>query len=153
MKKADTLSALAAQCGIDPTGLEAEAERFNRFCRAGRDEDFNRGGRAFDRSHGDPTVSPNPCLGEIKRRPFYAVAIYPGDVAGGVVADAHARVLRGDGTPIPGLYACGNASAPVFGRNYPGAGASIAASFTFGYVAASHCAEGLTEEFAIYQAL
>ena len=70
------------------------------------------------------------------------LAIYPGDVgtAGGVVADEHARVLRADGSPIPGLYACGNASAPVFGRCYPGAGASIAASFTFGFIAARHCA-------------
>jgi 3-oxosteroid 1-dehydrogenase len=142
MKKAGTLRDLAAQCGIDPAGLEAEAERFNRFCRQGRDEDYNRGDRAFDRSHGDPTVEPNPCLGAIEQGPFYAVAIYPGDVgtAGGIVADAHARVIREDGTPIPGLYACGNVSAPVFGRNYPGAGASIAASFTFGYVAARHCA-------------
>jgi len=28
----------------------------------------------------------------------------------------------------------------VFGRCYPGAGASIAAAFTFGYVAAHHAA-------------
>lgn len=142
MKQADTLADLAAQCRIDPAGLEAEVARFNRFCAEGRDPDYNRGGRAFDRSHGDPTVKPNPCLGAIEQGPYHAVAIYPGDVgtAGGVVTDAEARVVREDGTPIPGLYACGNAAAPVFGRHYPGAGASIAASFTFGYIAARHCA-------------
>ena len=68
--------------------------------------------------------------------------MYPGDVgtAGGVITDQHSRVLRDDGTPIAGLYAIGNSAAPVFGRTYPGAGASIGASFTFGYIAARHCA-------------
>ncbi|CAN7442966.1 FAD-binding protein [Phenylobacterium sp. LjRoot225] len=142
MKKADTLDELAQLCGVDPAGLKAEAQRFSGFARTGVDLDYNRGGRAFDRSHGDPTVKPNPCLGAIEQGPFYAVAIYPGDVgtAGGVITDEHARVLRKDGSAIPGLYACGNFTAPVFGRTYPGAGASIAASFTFGYIAARHCA-------------
>lgn len=142
MKKADTLVELAAQCGIDAAGLDTEVARFNGFCATGKDLDYNRGARAFDRAHGDHTVKPNPCLGAIVQGPFYAVAIYPHDVgtAGGVVADEYARVLRKDGTPIDGLYAFGNVSAPVFGRAYPGAGASIAASFTFGYVAARHCA-------------
>lgn len=143
MKKADTLEELAALCGIDAAGLTDEARKFNSYVDAGVDGDFNRGGRAFDRAHGDHTYKKNPCLGKIEQGPFYAVAIYPHDVgtAGGVVADEHARVLRKDGTVIDGLYAFGNVSAPVFGRFYPGAGASIAASFTFGYVAAQHCAQ------------
>ncbi len=142
MKKADSLDELARLCGIDAAGLKAETGRFNEFCKTGKDLDYKRGGRAFDRSHGDPTVKPNPCLGAIEQGPFYATAIYPGDVgtAGGVITDEHARVVREDGSPIEGLYACGNVTAPVFGRNYPGAGASIAASFTFGYIAARHCA-------------
>ncbi len=142
MKKADTLEGLAAICGIDPAGLNAEVERFNGFCKTGVDEDFNRGGRVFDRSHGDPTVRPNPSLGAIEEGPFYAVAMYPGDVgtAGGVVADEYARVLKEDGSVIPGLYAVGNSTASVFGRCYPAAGASIGASFTFGFIAAHHSA-------------
>ena len=142
MKKAATLDELAARCGIDAQGLSAEIARFNGFCRSGVDADFGRGSRAFDRSHGDPTVTPNPNLGAIEQGPFYAVAIYPGDVgtAGGVVADEYARVLKEDGMPIPGLYAVGNSTASVFGRCYPAAGASIGAAFTFGYVAAHHAA-------------
>ncbi|HEY6870252.1 MAG TPA: FAD-binding protein [Novosphingobium sp.] len=140
MKKADTLEAIAVQCGIDPAGLKAEVDRFNRFCDTGVDEDFGRGGRRFDNLHGDPTVKPNPNLGKIEQGPFYAVAIYPGDVgtAGGVVTDEYARVLKDDGSVIPGLYATGNSTASVFGRCYPAAGASIGASFTFGFVAAHH---------------
>jgi 3-oxosteroid 1-dehydrogenase len=142
MIKADTLDELALRCGIDWNGLQAEVERFNGFCRTGRDEDFQRGGRAFDRYHGDPTVKPNPNLGAIEKGPFYAVRIYPGDVgtSGGVVTDEFARVLRADGSPIPGLYATGNSTASVVGRCYPGAGASIAASFVFAYLAARHAA-------------
>lgn len=140
MKKAATLDALAAACGIDAAGLHDEVGRYNGFCRAGVDEDFGRGGRAFDRAHGDPSVAPNPNMGPIEDAPFYAVAMYPADVgtAGGVVTDRYARVVRTDGGVIDGLYAIGNSAAPVFGRSYPGAGASIAASFTFGYVAALH---------------
>jgi 3-oxosteroid 1-dehydrogenase len=140
MKKADSLSELAGMCGIDPTGLATEVARFNEFCRQGVDLDFNRGGRAFDRAHGDPTQKPNPNLGPIAHGPFFAVPMFPGDVgtAGGVVTDEYARVVRADNTVIPGLYATGNATASIFGRVYPGAGASIAASYTFGYIAAHH---------------
>ena len=140
MKRADTLDALAELCGIDAAGLQAEVERYNGFCATGIDEDYGRGSRAFDRAHGDPTVKPNPNMGAIEQGPFYACAIYPGDVgtAGGVVTDEYARVVKDDGSIIPGLYAIGNSTASVYGRCYPGAGASIGASFTFGWVAAHH---------------
>jgi len=140
LKQADTLDELARMCGIDSAGLIAEVARFNGFCATGVDLDYGRGSRAFDRSHGDPTVKPNPNLGPIEQGPFYAAAAFPGDVgtAGGVVADEYARVLRSNGEIIPGLYAIGNSTASVFGHCYPGAGASIGASFTFGFVAAHH---------------
>ncbi len=140
MKKADTLGGLAAECGINAAGLAKTVERWNGFCRSGVDADFNRGGRCFDRAHGDPTVRPNPNLGPISTPPFFAVPMVPSDVgtAGGLVTDAFARVLRGDGRPIEGLYATGNTTASVMGRTYPGAGASIAASFTFAWIAAYH---------------
>ena len=62
----------------------------------------------------------------------------PGDLGtkGGLRTDARARVLRSDGTVIAGLYAAGNASAPVMGRSYAGAGATIGPAMTFGYLAA-----------------
>jgi 3-oxosteroid 1-dehydrogenase len=142
MKKADTLEKLAFACGIDPAGLAAEVVRYNGFCETGVDLDFGSGSRVFDRAHGDPTVRPNPNLGAIKEGPFYAVAMYPGDVgtAGGVVTDEYARVRRSDGSLIPGLYAVGNSTASPFGRCYPGAGASIAPAFAFGFIAAHHSA-------------
>lgn len=140
LKRADTLEALAGLCGIDPGGLVAEIARFNRFAESGVDEDFQRGASAFGRHMGDPTNKPNPSLGKIEEGPFYAVTIWPMDVgtSGGLVTDEHARVLRPDGSAIRGLYATGNATAPVVGACYPGAGASIGAGIAFGYVAARH---------------
>lgn len=138
MIKANTLEELALKCGIEPTGLRNTIDRFNAFCRNGRDEDFGRGDQAFDRTHGDPTVRPNPNLGTIETGPFYAVRIHPGDVGtvGGLVTDPDALVLRKDGTPLHGLYAIGNTAASVFGAGYPGGGTSIGGSFIFGYRAA-----------------
>jgi 3-oxosteroid 1-dehydrogenase len=140
MIKAGSIAELAAKCGIDAAGLQETVTRFNGFCETGVDSDYGRGSRAFDRCHGDPTIKPNPNLGPIEQAPFYAVRMYPGDVgtAGGLVTDEYARVLKEDGSLIPGLYATGNCTASVVGRCYPGAGSSIGASFVFGYIAALH---------------
>jgi 3-oxosteroid 1-dehydrogenase len=62
---------------------------------------------------------------------------------GGVVTDQHARVLREDGSAIPGLYATGVTTASVMGRTYPGAGSSNGPNFTWGFVAANHAATAL----------
>jgi 3-oxosteroid 1-dehydrogenase len=50
-------------------------------------------------------------------------------------------VLTDDGRPIPGLYAAGNSTAPVYGPFYTGAGCSIGASFVGGYLAALDAAD------------
>jgi 3-oxosteroid 1-dehydrogenase len=141
LKKARSIGDLAVQCGIDPEMLKATVERFNGFARTGVDEDFQRGGRAYDHYlSGDVSVRPNPNLGAIDKPPFYAVQIYPGDVGtfGGLVTDEHGRVVKADGSVIPGLYATGNSTASVMGRSYPGAGASIGASLAFAWNASRH---------------
>lgn len=142
MKRADTLEDLARQCGIDAGGLLKTVERFNGFAETGVDEDFHRGEGDHEKYYGDITHTPNPCLGPVAKPPFYAVALYPGDIgtSGGLLTDECARVLDTDGDPIEGLYATGNCTASVMGRKYLGAGASIAASAVFGYVAANHAA-------------
>ena len=143
MIRADSIGDLARQCQIDPAQLRTSLDRFNCFAKSGVDHDFHRGGRHFDRFHGDPTVKPNPNLGAIEKPPFFAVRIYPGDVGtyGGLVTDEHARVLREDGSVIEGLYATGNSAASVTGRSYIGAGASIGPTFVFGYRAAIHACQ------------
>ena len=138
--RAASLEQLAHTCGIDPKGLVQNVSRFNEFARTGVDVDFGRGASAYNRYYGDPTVEPNPNLGAIQTPPFYSVVLQAADVGtfGGLMTDEFARVLRNDGSVIAGLYATGNCTASVMGRCYPGAGASIGPSMTFGYIAAGH---------------
>ncbi len=142
IKQADTIEDLARLTDLDPQALDGTVRSFNAEAAAGTDRDFGRGVSAYNRHMGDPGQKPNPSLGLVAKAPFYAVAIYPGDVGtmGGVICDEHARVLDHDNRPIPGLYAAGNMAASVFGRTYPGAGASIANTTVFGYIAARHMA-------------
>jgi 3-oxosteroid 1-dehydrogenase len=136
--RAPAIAELAEQAGIDPAALAKTVVRFNEFAQTGTDEDFHRGDSAYDRYYGDPRRRPNPNLAPLETPPFYAVKIVPGDLGtkGGLRTDERARVLRGDGTPIPGLYAAGNTSAAVMGHSYAGAGATIGPAMTFGYLAA-----------------
>ncbi|MGO9933314.1 MAG: FAD-binding protein [Steroidobacteraceae bacterium] len=140
LRRADTIEELERQLGIESGTLVATVRRFNEFVSRNRDEDFHRGERAYDGWLGDPYHKPSMTLGSIAEAPFYALPVVPGDVGtyGGVVTDEHARVVREDGTVIPGLYATGVSTASVMGRAYPGAGSSIGPSFTFGYIAATH---------------
>ncbi len=142
LKKADSLSELAAQVDVDAQVLEATVCRFNGFVANNKDEDFGRGSRAYDNWLGDPLHEPSQTLGSIDKAPYFAVPVVPGDVGtyGGVLTDDNARVLREDGAPIPGLYATGVCTGSVMGRVYPGAGCSIGPAFTWGYVAARHVA-------------
>jgi 3-oxosteroid 1-dehydrogenase len=142
LKEAATVEGLAAEISCDPATLAATITRWNGFVDTGQDADFNRGARRYDQWLGDPFHKPNPCLGRIDTGPFYAVPVVPGDVStyGGAVTDVDGRVLREDGSVIPGLYACGVATASVMGGVYPGAGASIGPSMTWGYLSARHAA-------------
>jgi 3-oxosteroid 1-dehydrogenase len=142
IRKALTLDELARQIGLDPQALTATIRRFNEYAVRGQDPDFGRGESQYNKMLGDPANKPNPALGPIDKGPFYATEIYPGDVgtAGGVITNQYAQVLDEQDEPIPGLYATGNMTATVMGRTYPGAGASIANTTTFGYIAARHAA-------------
>ncbi|MBK8731180.1 MAG: FAD-binding protein [Tetrasphaera sp.] len=139
--RADTIEALADSIGVPSGALTATLERFNEFARTGTDADFHRGESAHDRYYGDPTL-PNPNLDVIDKAPFYAVRIEAGDLGtkGGVTTDEFARVLTEDGSVLEGLYATGNTSASVMGREYAGPGATIGPSIVFGHIAARHAA-------------
>ncbi|MFF6875332.1 3-oxosteroid 1-dehydrogenase [Streptomyces sp. NPDC012474] len=132
-----TLDALAASIGVPAAALRTSVNRFNAQARQGEDPDFHRGDSAYDHYYTDPSVHPNPCLAPLWLPPYHAFRIVPGDLGtkGGLRTDARARVLRGDGSVIPGLYAAGNASAAVMGHSYAGAGSTIGPAMTFGYIA------------------
>lgn len=139
--KASDVASLARATGLPTPTLTETMTRFDVLAAAGIDDDFHRGGSAYDRYYGDPTVTPNPNLRPMSG-PFYAVEVVLSDLGtcGGLTADEHARVLRVDGSPIEGLYAVGNTAANAFGATYPGAGATIGQGLVFGYLAARHLA-------------
>jgi 3-oxosteroid 1-dehydrogenase len=133
---------LSAKIGVPADQLRATATRFDELARKGHDDDFNRGDSVYDNYYGDPTL-PNPNLYPLGDPPYYAFRIVLGDLgtSGGLLTDEYARVLRADGSVVPGLYAVGNTSAAVMGRSYAGAGATIGPAMTFGFVAAKHAAK------------
>ncbi|MCY1282385.1 3-oxosteroid 1-dehydrogenase [compost metagenome] len=147
LKRGDSIEQLARACGIDPAGLAATVAEFNRHARNGEDPAFGRGSTPFNRKQGDPLhKGPNPCVAPIEHGPFYAVKVQPGcfGTFAGLKTDGHARVLDGDGQPIPGLYAAGTDMASVFGGWYPSGGINLGPALAFGYVAGRHIA-GATE--------
>lgn len=137
-----TIADLASQIDVPADALEQTVKRFNGFAVKGLDPDFGRGQSAYNDCLGDPGYRPNAALGPLERPPYYATRVLPADVGtcGGVITNEHAQVLDEDDCVIDGLYATGNITATVMGRNYLGAGGSIAYTMVFGYVAARHAA-------------
>ena len=138
---------MAAQIDVNPTGLVETAARFSEFARAGVDEDFGRGATIWDRNRGgDPDHKPNPTLGTIEKAPFYAMPFKASFLAtkGGARTDNKARVLKPDGTVLPGLYAAGNVTANSFGSKGVGAGTTLGPCLTWGYIAGGNAAKSLT---------
>ena len=90
--RADTLEALAQRADLDAAALLATVAEYNQGVRAGRD--------ALGRSH-----LPLPIL----EPPFHAVILHGHSAtsSAGVVVDRELRVMRGDGAPVPNLYAAG----------------------------------------------
>ncbi|POX88736.1 FAD-binding protein [Mycobacterium kansasii] len=142
VQRGDTIADLARRIGVPGDALTRTIQRFNHFAAQGVDPDFERGQSAYNACLGDPGYRPNAALGPLNRAPYYATRVFPADVGtcGGVLTNEHAQVLDEHDRVIEGLYATGNTTASVMGRTYPGAGASIASSMVFGYVAARHAA-------------
>ena len=92
-----------------PTRWSPRVARFNGFCESGVDEDFGRGGDEYDTFFAGG-AGPNKALTPCDQAPFYAARFVLSDLGtkGGLVTDAAGRVLREDGSAIPGLYAASN---------------------------------------------
>jgi succinate dehydrogenase/fumarate reductase flavoprotein subunit len=140
--RASTIDGLAHALGIDARGLAETVERHNGFAATGTDLDFGKGSDVYQRNLGDAAHKPNPCIGPVVTPPFYGVRLHAGELgaSAGLVTDAFAQVLGTDGTPVPGLYACGNDMDSMMAGTYPGPGITLGPAMTFGYVAAHHAA-------------
>ncbi len=146
LQSADTLEALAQQCGIDGSVLSDTVERFNGFARQGRDDDFQRGASAYNCAQGDASHQPSPTLGELKQPPYYGVRILPGSLGSfsGLKTDEQARVLDAEQHPIPGLFAVGNDMSSVMQGFYPSGGITLGPAMTFGYLVGKNLSAKIT---------
>jgi len=108
VKKADTIEELAENCKIPPKIFLGTIERYNEFCARGFDADFYKKPEAMK---------------PIKKAPFYAIfnKTATDGAFGGVLINEDSEVLRKDGKPIKGLYACGD-NTGSWGFRRPGPG-------------------------------
>lgn len=127
----ETAEELAEAIGVDPEGLAETIERYAGFFEGGKDEDFARDLEATMPFTGGK---------------LYAFTTNSNILAtgGGLLIDGNCSVLDTNDNPIPGLFACGNASGGFFAGNYPRhiPGTSIGRAITFGYVAAENAVNG-----------
>jgi succinate dehydrogenase/fumarate reductase flavoprotein subunit len=110
---------------MDTAALVDAVQRWNGYCAAKRDPDFER----------EPGT-----MGPVAEPPFYAIPLYPGgpNTKGGLRADAQRRVLDWDDRPIARLYAAGEICS-VFQFVYQGGG-NLAEGITFGRIAGRNAA-------------
>jgi succinate dehydrogenase/fumarate reductase flavoprotein subunit len=110
---------------MDSAALVEAVEKWNRYCEAKHDPDFER---------------ETATMGPVSEPPFYAIPLYPGgpNTKGGLRADAQRHVLDWDDKPIPRLYAAGEICS-VFQFVYQGGG-NLAEGITFGRIAGRNAA-------------
>jgi succinate dehydrogenase/fumarate reductase flavoprotein subunit len=130
MRAADvcaTWEELAEGIGLPPDRLAATMAAYNDAAARGEDPAF---GKAAD------------WLVPLDEAPFGAIdlrvdrTLYAGFPLGGVVTDAEARVLRDDGSPVPGLHAVGRTAASLALARYC-SGISLGEGTFFGRRAAA----------------
>lgn len=139
---AATIGGLAEKLKLSASSLNLTVNRYNLLAENGRDTDFGKGETELNRFNGDARQKPNPCLAPIKKGPFVAVAVWPAEIATstGLQTNADGQVLDIQGSPLPGLYACGNDMASIMVGTYPGPGTTLGPALTFGYRVAMHAA-------------
>ncbi|TQM04363.1 FAD-dependent tricarballylate dehydrogenase TcuA [Pseudonocardia kunmingensis] len=129
-----TLAEVAAGIGVDAGALIRTVEEFNAGVRRDVPLDLAvKDGRAADV---DPPKS-NWAI-PLETAPYYAFPVTCGITFtfGGLHADTSGRVLDADGTPLPGLFVCGEMLGGLFSGNYPG-GSGLTAGAVFGRRAGS----------------
>ncbi len=110
---------------MDTEALTQQVEKWNRYCAAREDPEFN--------------AEPNT-MGALKKPPYFAIPLYPGgpNTKGGLRSNARREVLDWDDQPIPRLYAAGEINS-AFQFVYQGGG-NLAECIVFGRIAGMNAA-------------
>ena len=128
IKEFDTLEALADFYKIPREAFLQQVEEFNKYVRAGKDEQFHR---------------PLDIAVEVKKAPFYAARVWPKVhyCMGGVGISPKAEVLNiRTQQPIDGLYAAGEVTGGTHGASRLG-GCAIADGLCTGRIAGMEAAK------------
>lgn len=122
----DDAADLAVQTGLEAETLATTLDRAEASAAGAPDE--------FGRTYWEAPLRP----------PYAAISVRPAlfHTQGGLLVDADARVLRTDGSSIPGLYASGGAAAGISGHGAGGylAGNGLLPAFGLAFLAAEHVA-------------
>lgn len=132
IKSADTPEALAEIFGIDAAAFAETIRAYN---------------AAADGESADPMGR------EVCKRinpPYYGVKVTGAlfHTQGGLKVDEHGRVLKGDGSTVPNLYAGGGTAAGLSGHGAAGylSGNGLLAALGYGYLAGKHAASSIQED-------
>jgi fumarate reductase flavoprotein subunit len=134
LHRADTLTELAEQAGIDPTALVETVTRYNAAARGDETDEFGRDGLC---NHVGELL-------EVAKPPFYA---YPAKTLMtstycGLTISSRAEVVDMSGSVIDGLYAAGEVTGGFHGVAYM-TGTSLGKGALFGRIAGQHAAGAL----------
>lgn len=129
--RAATLADLARAVGLSPERLAATVGRYNAAVTRGHDPDFGRA--TLGGGYGTPVRIDTP--------PYYILPCCTALLATycGLRVDTDMRVLRGDGSPVPGLYAAGETVGGFHGAGYM-SGSALGKAAIFGRVAGTGAA-------------
>ncbi len=120
VKKASTIKEMAKAMGVPIQNLEETIRSYNKFSAEGMDPIF--GKKVFTQ--------------QINQPPFYfgkeKLAVH--FCCGGIKLNKNAEVVKLDGSIIPGLYVCGEASGGPHGHDRLG-GVALTSAFVFGRIA------------------
>ncbi|SED25361.1 FAD-dependent tricarballylate dehydrogenase TcuA [Streptomyces melanosporofaciens] len=126
---------LAERIGVPADRLAHTLEAFNNACPSGD-------GAAEGRGTAGITPPKSGWASPLDQPPFVAYHAVAGltFTFGGIRIDPDGRALSADGTPVPGLYAAGEAVGGLFYGDYPG-GAALMRAAVFGRVAGATAAQ------------
>ena len=125
-KEGRNVGELGKNDGIGPKNLEATIAQYNKYAVAGNDPEFCR-----------PKISAN-----VDTPKFYAIEVTPAIhyYMGGLKINPQAKVIDKNGKVIEGLFAAGEVTGGVHGKNRLG-GNSISETITFGRISGEEAAK------------
>ena len=130
--EAQTIEELAEKLGLPVETFTATVARYNELAEKGVDEDFGKEGFR---------------LSKLAQAPFYGVRQSGGYMLctmDGIRINENMNAIRLDGTPIEGLFVCGDGSGSFFHGSYPNilSGCAAGRNATFGRLAGKIAAQG-----------